>query len=161
MKNSHLLYILIFIVFYYSCTPYSKKEEIIDRMLSIIEENVDEQLIEDNEKQVFLFIADEMCSECIIKEFQNIKSESITVNVIGYFKDRRNFVSSTNRDFIMNRIFIDRNRLDGYRLPVQPVYFIYNKNTNTISDIFYPLPTEEAKTFSYFQKIKDKMIQNE
>lgn len=159
MKKYHLFYIIA-IIMIFSCSRNTKKEKKINSLLPIIEENIDNPLIDSNEKQMYLFIADEMCLECIIKEFINIKRDSMTVNVIGYFKDRRNFVSSTNHDFIRNRVFIARNRLDRYSLPAQPFYFIYNKNTKAISDIFYPHPCEETLTFNYFQKIKNYIFQD-
>jgi hypothetical protein len=122
---------------------------------SLIIESLENEFINDSEKQLCLFIADDMCSECIASEYRNIKKDSLPVSVIGLFRNKRIFGSISNQSFIKNRIFIDRKPLYNFIIPKQPVYFIYDKKTKVISDIFYPLPCETEKTFSYFFKIKN------
>jgi hypothetical protein len=136
-----------------SCVGKIKEPQKLD-WKELISQTIKKEGISDDEDQLYLFIADNMCSECITKEYMNIKSDSIGISIIGVFNDKRNFIASTNIAFMRNRIFIDRTPQHSNIIPNQPIYFIYNKTTEAILEIFYPVPCEEEKTLNYFQKIR-------
>jgi hypothetical protein len=146
-------YLLIIIVLLYSCTGKVNEQRKQD-LAALIIQTIEKENIDDKENQLYLFVADYMCVECVVKEYMNIKNEGIPIDLIGVFDSKRNFAASAGTASVKNKIFINRREQNINNIPVQPFYFIYNKKTKTISEVFYPAACEEGKTISYFQKVK-------
>jgi hypothetical protein len=144
-----LFSLVTIVLFLHSCA--NKNNEQIN-LMTLITQSIEG--IKDNKNQLCLFIADNMCTECITTEYRNIKSNNVSVSLVGIFKNKRHFMSSTSQIGANNRIFIERKQKYN-NIPNQLFYFIYNTEKKTCSEIFYPAPCETEKTLSYFQKIKN------
>ena len=79
--------------------------------------------------------------------------------LIGLYANKRSYASSASQLSWANVIFIQREEKHSTIIP-QIFYFIYNPKEKNCSEIFYPEPCGEARTFTYFQKIKDSMFQD-
>ncbi|NLE04623.1 MAG: hypothetical protein GX638_07465 [Crenarchaeota archaeon] len=160
MKSSSLFISLAFFIIS-ACSNNYKDTVDVDWHILMKETLVGQYGGDDN--QLFLFISDNMCSECIIQEYLNINKCGMSINIIGYFNYKRNFVSSVNKTFIDKSIFIDRFKFEKKcipnEFPIQPVYFIYDKKKMNMYEIFYPQPCNKESTYLYFEKIK-RIINN-
>ena len=125
MKKNYLAISIIFLI---SCVGKNDRQQ-NQYLQTLIIKTIEQENIDHEENQLYFFIADYMCVECIKKEYNNIEKDSITVSIIGAFTNKRNFMASTNMPMLKNRVFIDRNKLDFGKIPIQPFYFIYNKKT--------------------------------
>ena len=152
-----LKYLLIIVIFVYSCVcKVNERQKHLD-LKSLFIQTIENEKIQEEENQFYLFIADDMCTACIEKEYLNIKNDSIAVVIIGLFNNKRHFMASTSSIQVKNKIFVDKSKQNIDSNSFQPTYFIYNKKTKTISDVFYPGTCEEGKTISYFQKVKNRI----
>ncbi|MDR0560733.1 MAG: hypothetical protein LBG92_11240 [Prevotellaceae bacterium] len=103
MKNIFILTtIALFALTFCAC---KKNKNSTDNWQTYLIKNIEHQI---NTSKLCLLITDNMCSECIIKEYINLKTDSLDIVILGLFDNKKNFISSTNKNFINNRIFIDR-----------------------------------------------------
>lgn len=110
------------------------------------------------EKMLVLFLAEGMCSECINKEFMNLKEQEKFLDhllVVGVFSNERIFNSCVNSLKPKMKIFYDVKKLSvEEKLPANPIYFVYDQRQNQISDIFYPQACRISQTLEYYKNIK-------
>jgi hypothetical protein len=108
---------------------------------------------------LMLFIAENMCAECLNKEFQNIKNISSSKKefkplVVGVFKNKRHFLSTiatiSEKCFL---VYINTEECKVKELPQNPFYCTIDFKTQTASNVFYPQPCETDKTLSYLYQI--------
>jgi hypothetical protein len=150
--KKYLLHFVIIAALLCSCA--GEKQYDFD-LISLITQTIGEKQKGNDKNLLCIFVSDNMCSACIEKEFINIKSDSIPVTMIGIFGNKRNFISSTNQISWENLIFIERKEQHKGIIISKPFYFIFNSEDKTCSEIFYPNPCDEGKTFDYFRKIRD------
>jgi hypothetical protein len=112
-------------------------------------------------KSLLLFISEGMCSECINKEFMNLRNDSIfgdnvDVIVIGIFSKKRHFLSTVNHLPRAKKIFIDKNTInkDVFAKGVVVFYSVYDKQSKQLTNIFYPDPCDQLSTLQYYKTIK-------
>lgn len=109
-------------------------------------------------KVLVLFLAEGMCSECINQEFINLKEQKKLLDhliVVGIFSHKRIFNSCVNSLKPNMKVFYDVKLLAANEsLPSNPVYLIYDRKQNRVSDIFYPQACRIAQTLEYFKNIK-------
>lgn len=110
------------------------------------------------EKVLILFLAEGMCSECINQEFMNLKEQEKLLDclvVVGVFSNKRIFNSCVNSLKPKMKVFYDvKNLTANENLPANPIYLIYNRKLNRVSDIFYPQACRITQTLEYFKNIK-------
>jgi len=154
MKTMKILCIL-FIIIVCSCDNNRIADK--DNWGILIKEYID--VADGNEgDQLYLYISDNMCSECIVKELINIKSNEIKINIIGVFNEKRNFLSAVNYPYIKEKIYINKKDIkQKEKLPIRPIYFIYNSVSKSIYEIFYPDPCNEELTYKYMMKTKERI----
>ena len=148
------LLIILAVCLLYSCS-IKRQEQKVD-LVPLLTQTLDDSLKEKGENLLCMFISDDMCSACVEKEFINIKTADIPVTLVGLYNDKRVFASSTSQLSWGNVIFIKREEKHSKIIP-QVIYFIYNPKEKTCSEIFYPDPCDETRTFTYFQKITNSM----
>lgn len=121
------------------------------------------------EKIFVLYLSEGMCAECINKEFMNLKECDKLLNniaVVGVFSNKRIFNSCVNSLKPKEKFFYDMKDLkEGEELPLNPIYFVYDREKKEISDVFYPQPCRIVQTFEYFKNIEtvlfpEKLVNN-
>lgn len=114
------------------------------------------------EKTLILFLAEGMCSECINKEFMNLKEQGKLLDnivVVGVFSNKRIFDSCVNSLRPKTKIFCNMMSLpENEKLPQSPIYLIYEQKRNRISDIFYPQACRVSQTLEYFKNIRTTVL---
>ena len=110
------------------------------------------------EKVLILFLAEGMCSECINQEFMNLKEQEKLLDclvVVGVFSNKRIFNSCVNSLKPKMKVFYDvKNLTANENLPANPIYLIYNRKLNRVSDIFYPQACRITQTLEYLKNLK-------
>ena len=115
------------------------------------------------EKKLVLFIAEGMCSECINKEFMNLKEQKDMQDhlvVIGMFSNKRLFMACVNSLNLKNKaVFYDSKLLASQAgIPQNPIYMVYDRKQGIVSDVFTPQPCRIPLTLEYFKNIKNSLV---
>jgi hypothetical protein len=154
MKNALIFGVTVSLLFN-SCIS---KEKMPDKLnfLSFIEESLARDSLSGGNNPLCLVIGDNMCMECIAKEYINLRKNNIKVIAVGFFDSKRTFYASTNELFFIDRVYIDKNKCAGLILPEHPIYLVFNKTDNSFDDLFYPHPDEIDKTEKYFEDIANE-----
>ena len=108
-----------------------------------------------------LFISERMCAACISQEIININQSNLSkpILVVGVFERNRYFqsvIGSILEDKFVP-LFINVKEYTPERLPLQPFYSVFDYQTQTIINIFYPPPCEPWTTLQYLQEMDDKL----
>jgi hypothetical protein len=105
---------------------------------------------------LILFVSEKMCSECINKEYININQSifSKPIIIVGVFEKKRYFQSCVN---VISKkydiLYINNQEYRLRKLPEQPFYCIFDNQTQTVTNIFWPNPSEPEKTLQYLQEV--------
>lgn len=113
------------------------------------------------EKFLVLLISEGMCSECINKEFINLKEHRKVLDniiVVGIFTNKRYFLSSVNALKPKMKIFCDFQKVNQKVVIQNPLYFVYDKQKEQVSNIFTPNPCRIASTFEYLKNVKENIL---
>ncbi|WP_313381509.1 hypothetical protein [Proteiniphilum saccharofermentans] len=109
-----------------------------------------------------LFIAEGMCSDCITKEFINLKNDSILLNsiiVVGLFSKQRYFTSSIGNLMNVRNIYINSNYVDSKDKKNDYLFYsIYDEKSSKLTQLFYPDPCDVSLTIDYFRVVKEKCV---
>jgi hypothetical protein len=129
-----------------------------------IESKICEKLQDENiNTSLVLFFSQGMCSECINIEFQNIQENSELISslvIIGALSKKRDFYACVNSlvfDKPLKKVYIDieeLNKIEKIQFML-PLYFIYNRGSNSISNRFQTQGCNRNLTVSYFEEVKE------
>jgi hypothetical protein len=110
-----------------------------------------------------LFVAEGMCSECINREFINLKNDSSlfkSVVIVGLFSKKRYFTSSIGNLTGVNNIYINKNHIDSGAVKDSFLFYsIFDVESSKLTNIFYPDPCDVSSTLKYYRVLKEKSIE--
>lgn len=127
-------------------------------------ENANLKLLENLKKTenstLILVVTENMCSDCIYNELNNIQSHEQTqdnIIVIGIFSKKRHFYSFMNKFKSIETIYINSEEINI--LSRTAYYSLYNKEQKTLDHVFYADPCNSEKTYQYYF-IMNKLLAN-
>lgn len=108
------------------------------------------------DKQLVLFICQDMCTECVKQELINMNELHVeSLIVVGVFEKKRYMMSTLNnitKDIPF--LYICSDSCKDVRFPQGPVYFVFDKRQKIINDIFIPNACDTAKTMDYYREVE-------
>lgn len=153
--------IVSFLLIFVKKKYYKKEINIADNeiiLLTIKSEKININEVCKEKKTLFLWISEKCCHQCVEKELKNIKNYGINIKLIIAVRPIRKWKiihQQFNLDnFNQENLFCLYNLYSFVEEETLPYYFLYNKNTQTISALFFPDRYNEASTFEYFNNIE-------
>ncbi len=148
------IYIAILAIF---CCCKNIREENIASIEPVITNELDRIKLEEK-KYLVLFISEGMCSECINREFMNIKQNEWFgqhLIVFGIFSNERYFKSMVNPINTYMNLYVSEDHItDEINRENGPFYVIYDTESLLMSHKMYPDPCDVQKTIEYYETVK-------
>lgn len=144
---TRVIFLVLILCTIISCNNSTSRLDIINS--SLAEEKISSDSV------LVLYIAEGMCSECIIKEFDNLKtitSQSNDIMIVGMFSNYRLFKSNVSRiDVQLKFIEYPITNTDEL-IDLVPHYFVYHPSSNKMSSFYIPQDCDDSRTIDYLNR---------